>query len=75
MAVDLDKLDEFVNRFVGDLGATIAAGSVIVGDRLVVSTRTVDSHVAAVLAKLGVGTRRAAAARAKDLGLLDPEAR
>ena len=34
MAVDLDKLDEFVNRFVGDLGATIAAGSVIVGDRL-----------------------------------------
>ena len=38
--------------------------------RLVVSVRTVDSHVAAVLDKLGAPTRRAAAARAKALGLL-----
>lgn len=34
MAVDNDKLIEFLNRFVGDLGATIAAGGVVIGHRL-----------------------------------------
>jgi ubiquinone/menaquinone biosynthesis C-methylase UbiE len=34
MAIDQDKLNDFLGRFVGDLGATIAAGSVVVGDRL-----------------------------------------
>ena len=34
MAVDQDKLMAFVAQFVGDLGATIAAGSVVIGDRL-----------------------------------------
>jgi SAM-dependent methyltransferase len=34
MAVDQDKLMEFLNRFVGDLGAAMAAGNVVVGDRL-----------------------------------------
>jgi ubiquinone/menaquinone biosynthesis C-methylase UbiE len=34
MAIDHDKLTEFLNRFVGDLGATMAAGNVLVGDRL-----------------------------------------
>jgi DNA-binding CsgD family transcriptional regulator len=38
--------------------------------RLVVSTRTVDHHVSAVLAKLGVSSRGAAAAQARRLGLV-----
>jgi ubiquinone/menaquinone biosynthesis C-methylase UbiE len=34
MAINEDKLMEFLHRFVGDLGATAAAGNVVVGDRL-----------------------------------------
>jgi 2-polyprenyl-3-methyl-5-hydroxy-6-metoxy-1,4-benzoquinol methylase len=34
MALDQDKLMEFLQLFVNDLGATIAAGNVLVGDRL-----------------------------------------
>ena len=34
MAIDQDKLMDFVNRFVGDLGATMAAGNIVVGHRL-----------------------------------------
>ena len=34
MALNEDKLMQFLNRFVGDLGATIAAGNVVVGHRL-----------------------------------------
>jgi DNA-binding CsgD family transcriptional regulator len=40
-----------------------------IADALVLSVRTVDSHVAAVLDKLGSRTRRDVAARAADLGL------
>jgi SAM-dependent methyltransferase len=34
MAVNEDRLMEFVFKFVGDLGATMAAGGVVLGDRL-----------------------------------------
>jgi ubiquinone/menaquinone biosynthesis C-methylase UbiE len=33
MAVDMDRLQEFLGRFVTDLGATFAAGSVVTGHR------------------------------------------
>jgi hypothetical protein len=34
MAIDMDKLQEFLDRFVADLGATFAAGNVVIGHRL-----------------------------------------
>jgi SAM-dependent methyltransferase len=34
MAVDMDKLNAFVGRFVGDLGATAHAGMVVIGEKL-----------------------------------------
>ena len=34
MDIDQDKLMDFLHRFVGDLGAAMAAGNVVVGDRL-----------------------------------------
>jgi ubiquinone/menaquinone biosynthesis C-methylase UbiE len=34
MAIDNDKLQEFLHKFVGDLGATVAAGSVVIGGKL-----------------------------------------
>jgi DNA-binding NarL/FixJ family response regulator/tetratricopeptide (TPR) repeat protein len=43
-----------------------------IADRLVLSVRTVDNHVAAVLDKLGIQTRRDIAARAAELGVLLP---
>ncbi|WP_151476285.1 ATP-binding protein [Streptomyces albicerus] len=41
-----------------------------IAERLVVSVRTVDNHVSAVLDKLGAHTRRQATVRATELGLL-----
>jgi ubiquinone/menaquinone biosynthesis C-methylase UbiE len=34
MSVDQDKVNALINRFAGDLGATIAAGGVVIGHRL-----------------------------------------
>jgi ubiquinone/menaquinone biosynthesis C-methylase UbiE len=34
MAIDEGKLNEFLGRFVSDLGATVAAGNVVIGHRL-----------------------------------------
>src|ERR1051326_4713143 len=34
MAVDMDKLNEFIGRSVGDLGAAVHTGMVVIGERL-----------------------------------------
>ena len=34
MAVDLEKLNAFVGQFVGDLGAAVHAGMVVIGEKL-----------------------------------------
>jgi ATP/maltotriose-dependent transcriptional regulator MalT len=54
--------------------ALLATGlrNATIADELVVSERTVDHHVSAVLRKLDVSTRGEAAGKAARLGLLDP---
>jgi hypothetical protein len=42
MAVDMDKLNGFIGRFVGDLGAAVHAGMVVIGERLGLYKALVD---------------------------------
>ena len=42
MAIDNDKLMDFLHRFVGDLGAALAAGNVVIGNRLGLFARAGD---------------------------------
>jgi DNA-binding NarL/FixJ family response regulator len=43
-----------------------------IGDELFIGTRTVESHVARIFAKLGVQSRAAATATALSTGLVEP---
>jgi 2-polyprenyl-3-methyl-5-hydroxy-6-metoxy-1,4-benzoquinol methylase len=47
MALDEGRLTEFVNRFVGDLGAAVAAGNVVIGERLGLYQALADKPLAA----------------------------
>ena len=55
-----------------DVLALLATGltNAEIAERLVVSTRTVDHHVSAILTRLDVASRRDAARRAAELGLV-----
>jgi DNA-binding NarL/FixJ family response regulator len=59
-----------LTRRQADVLALLAEGltNAEIADRLVLSVRTVDTHVAAILDRLGVRTRREAAAVARALG-------
>lgn len=56
-----------------EVGALVAKGmtNAEIGASLFISPKTVDHHVSSVLSKLGVPTRRAAAAEIQRLGLVD----
>ena len=62
-----------LTRRQADVLALIADGltNAEIADRLVLSVRTVDTHVAAILDRLGVRSRREAAAVARTLDLED----
>jgi 2-polyprenyl-3-methyl-5-hydroxy-6-metoxy-1,4-benzoquinol methylase len=59
MAVDAELLAAFLRRFVGDLGATVAAGSVVVGDRLGLyrALATGPQHPSELAARTGTSAR------------------
>jgi ubiquinone/menaquinone biosynthesis C-methylase UbiE len=59
MGIDQDKLNEFLHKFVGDLGATMAAGNVLVGDRLGLYRALAEQPMLAheLAEQTGTGTR------------------
>ena len=56
MAIDNDKLMEFLGRFVGDLGATMAAGNIVVGHRLGLYRALGEAPATAAQLAKGTGT-------------------
>ncbi len=65
--IDMDELMAFVGKFVGDLGATIGAGNVLLGERLglyrALAAGAADSRVARLRHRHGPAVRRGVAAR------------
>ena len=53
MAIDADKLQEFLGRFVADLGATVATGSVVIGHRLGLYQALAAGRMTTAIAELG----------------------
>jgi hypothetical protein len=60
MAIDMDKLNAFMGQFVGDLGAAVHAGMVVIGDRLGLykTLATQPMTLAELSAKTGFASRR-----------------
>ena len=55
MAVDEAKLNEFLGRAVGDLGAAMSATLILVGDRLGLYRELAKGPVRGVVAESGAG--------------------
>ena len=58
MTINQDKLGELLGRFVGDLGATAAAGNVVVGHRLGLYRALAEGPATAQELARRTGTRR-----------------
>src|ERR1700742_1047320 len=70
MEIDQDKLMEFLHKFVGDLGAAMSAGNVVVGDRLGLYRALADGP----LLPAELAERTGTAARHVDEGVRGPGA-
>jgi len=63
-------LDDFDRAILRELQNDGRLTNAELAERLYLSVKTVGHHVSAILAKLGVASRREAIRRARDLGLL-----